>query len=423
MSGALEGIRVVELAHERVAFAGKLLADMGADVITVEPRGGCATRHHGPFVDDVEDPERCLTWWHYNTSKRGVTLDIDEPRGRELLGALAAGADVFLEGETPGRLAALGLDYDDLRAPNEGLIMVSVTPFGRSGPRSTDPATDLTLLAGGGPVWMCGYDDHTLPPVRGEGNQAYHTGAHFAVLSTLVAVLGRGPSGAGQHIDVNLHAAVNVTTEAGSYAYLVAGDEMQRQTGRHASAEPSPPMQTRCADGRYANTGIGLRKPSEFAALCEWLDTAGFAADFPKRDALQRASRLPFLDPRKAATDPGVMEILVAGREAVEFIATRLPAYEFFVGSQERGIPTGIVYSPDEALDDPHHRARGLAVVVEHDDLGRSVTYPGAPYLFHGSPWRIARRAPHLGEHNAEVYASLGIDEADLAKLRASGVV
>ncbi len=423
MSGALEGIRVVELAHERVAFAGKLLADMGADVITVEPPGGCPTRRHGPFVDDVEDPERCLSWWHYNTSKRGVTLNIDEPRGRGLLERLIAGADVFLEGEAPGCLAAMALDYADLRVRSAGLIMVSVTPFGRSGPRRSDPATDLTLLAGGGPLWMCGYDDHSLPPVRGEGNQAYHTGAHFAVLSTLVAVLARGPSGLGQHIDVNLHAAANVTTEAGSYAYLVAGDVMQRQTGRHASVGSSPPMQTRCADGRYVNTGVGLRKPSEFAALCEWLETAGLAQDFPKLDTLAKVSQQVSLDPRQAASDPEVMEIVVAGLEAVEFLATRLPAYEFFVGSQERGIPTGIVYSPDEALDDPHHRARGLAVEVEHEDLGRTFTYPGAPYLFNGSPWRIASRAPRLGEHNVEVYAALGVGDAELSELSASGVV
>lgn len=116
MSGALEGIRVVELAHERVAFAGKLLADMGADVITVEPPGGCPTRRHGPFVDDVEDPERCLSWWHYNTSKRGVTLNVDEPRGRGLLERLIAGADVFLEGEAPGCLARVYSVAIDLMA-------------------------------------------------------------------------------------------------------------------------------------------------------------------------------------------------------------------------------------------------------------------------------------------------------------------
>ena len=98
--GALAGLRVVELSSERVAFAGKLLADMGADVVTVEPPDGCATRRYGPFVDDVEDPERCLTWWHYNTSKRGVTLDLESERGRELFSELVGEADVLLEGET-----------------------------------------------------------------------------------------------------------------------------------------------------------------------------------------------------------------------------------------------------------------------------------------------------------------------------------
>ena len=117
------------------------------------------------------------------------------------------------------------------------------------------------------------------------------------------------------------------------------------------------------------------------------------------------------------------MDFYQTGSAAMEFLATRLPAYDFFVGSQQRGIPTGVVYSPDEAFDDPHHRARGLAVEVVHEDLDRSVTYPGAPYRFHGSPWAIASRAPHLGEHNAEVLAALGVGDVELAELRASGVV
>src|SRR5262249_33223936 len=166
MAGPLEGVRVLELAHERAAFAGKLLADAGADVRLVEPPSGAAQRRHAPFAGDRPDPERSLSFWHYNTSKRGITLDLGLPRGIELARELIAHVDVVLEGEDAGRLTALGLDANEALARHPSLVWVSITPFGRSAPRAAEPATDLTLLAAGGPVWSCGYDDHSLPPVR-----------------------------------------------------------------------------------------------------------------------------------------------------------------------------------------------------------------------------------------------------------------
>ena len=187
--GALAGVRVVELASERIAFAGKLLADMGADVVLVEPPGGDPARLYPPFLDDVPGPERSLWWWHYHTSKRGVPLDLEQPEDRRRFRQLIAGADILLESEQRGRLAGLGLDYDDLKAVRPELIFVSMTPYGRAG--SDAPATDLTLLAGGGPAWSCGYDDHSLPPVRGGGGQGYHTACHFAVMSALTALFWR----------------------------------------------------------------------------------------------------------------------------------------------------------------------------------------------------------------------------------------
>ena len=232
---ALTGVRVLELSGERIAFAGKLLADMGADVILIEPPGGDPARAFPPFVDDRPGPDRSLWWWHHHTSKRGVVIDLETPEGREQFRALAAGADILLESEPAGRLAALGLDYEDLKADCPGLVFVSMTPFGRTSPNAAVPATDLTLLAGAGPAWSCGYDDHSLPPVRGGGGQGYHTGCHFAVLSALTAYFWKLSSGEGQVVDVSMHQASNVTTEAASYSWLVAGQTVQRQTGRHAA--------------------------------------------------------------------------------------------------------------------------------------------------------------------------------------------
>jgi crotonobetainyl-CoA:carnitine CoA-transferase CaiB-like acyl-CoA transferase len=397
---------VVELSHERAAFAGKLLADMGADVIAVEPPEGSALRRWGPFVDDRPDPERSLAWWHYNTSKRGVVLDLDTDAGRGSFRRLVERADLVLEAEDPGRLAVLGIDYADLARPE--LIWVSVTPFGRDMPGRADLTTDLTLLAAGGPVWSCGYDDHTLPPIRGLGFQGYNTACHYAVMSALTALIQRGVSGEGQFVDVSMHAAANVTTEMGSYNYLVQRTTVQRQTGRHAMETLSMPSQVRCADGRYVNTGVPPRQPREYAGLLHWLRELGVADDFPEAVFLEMGAKRDFVDLSKIGQDDEITAIFGAGREALNFVASRLSAYDFFVGAQRAGMPVGVIYAPEEAFEDPHFVARGFQTPVEHPELGRSVRYPGAPYRFEKTPWRIARRAPRLGEHTEEVLHELG---------------
>ena len=188
---ALDGIRVVEIASERIAYAGKLLADMGADVILVEPPGGDPTRHYPPFLDDRLDPERSLHFWHHHTSKRGVVCDLDDAQDRSAFRRLVDSADVLLEAEHPDRLNDLGIDYDVLCRTNPGLVHIAVTAYGRGEPASRLPATDLTLMAAGGPAWSCGYDDHGLPPVRGWGNQAFNTGCHYAVTGIMAALLAR----------------------------------------------------------------------------------------------------------------------------------------------------------------------------------------------------------------------------------------
>jgi crotonobetainyl-CoA:carnitine CoA-transferase CaiB-like acyl-CoA transferase len=403
-TGALAGVRVVELSSELGAFAGKLLADMGADVILVEPPGGDPTRAYPPFADDVPGPESSLFWWHYQTSKRGVVLDLDDPSDRARLRALIGQADVLLECEPPDRLAALELDWPDLSALRPDLVMASITGFGRSG--GDEAFTDLTLLAKGGPVWSCGYDDHSIPPVRGGGNQAYNTACHYAVMSILTALLHREVSGRGQHIDVNAYAAANVTTEMASYHWLVQQGTVQRQTGRHALETPSMETQFACADGHHVTTSIPPREPAHLRFLHDWIAELGGLGEFPEAIFLaQGAERDSALPLDQLGTDETVTAIFAAGREGLAFVASRVSAYEFFERTQQAGLQTGVVYAPEEAFEDPHFVARGFPTRVEHD--GRVVDYPGAPYKFEKTPWRIQRRAPKLGEHDDEILGAL----------------
>jgi crotonobetainyl-CoA:carnitine CoA-transferase CaiB-like acyl-CoA transferase len=411
LSDALADVRVIELSSERGALAGKLLADMGAEVIVVEPPGGDRMRGYGPFLDDQPGPERSLYWWYYHTSKLGVTLDLDREADRDRFRALVASADVLLESEPPGRLQALGLDYENLCASREDLIAASITPFGSDDPRSAEPCIDLTVLAGGGPVWNCGYDDHGVAPVRGGGNQGFHTASHYAAMSILVALLARDETGLGQSIDVNMHAAANVTTEAGSYEWLVAGRTVERQTGRHAAPTPTLPTQIACADGRHVNTGVPPTRPPHFRSLHAWMVDLELIDAFPEAFLLEMGAELESIDLSKIAEDPELTAIFGAGREAQNLIASRLPAYEFFIGSQERGLPVGIIYAPEEVIEDPHFVARGFPTEVLHPELDRTFVYPGAPYRFERSPWQIQRRAPLLGEHNEAIFAALAAQE------------
>jgi benzylsuccinate CoA-transferase BbsE subunit len=398
-AGPLHGLNVIEVCDPLGVFAGKLLADMGADVTKVEPPGGDPMRTWEPFLDDIPGPGRSLSWWHYNTNKRSVVLDLTTAVGRARLDTLVAGADVLLHSYRPAE-TDVAFDFDGLRRRHPRLVSVCITPFGRGVPRETDPANDLIILAGGGPAWNCGYDDHALPPVRGGGNQGYHTASHYAAMSILTALLYRDHSGEGQHIEVNAHAAANVTTEAGSYSWLVAQQTVQRQTGRHAGVNPSMPSQIPCADGRYVNTGIPPRRPDEFNTILQWLRDLGIEDEFHAAPLLEAGAQRERIDLATIASDPEVAAIFGAGREAVNFIASRIPAYDFFAGSQQRGFQVGIIYSPEEAMEDVHFKARGYPVRVEHPELGRTFTYPGAPIRFTASPWSIRRRAPLLGEDN-----------------------
>lgn len=395
----LDGLRVVEIASDHTALAGKMLADYGAEVIVVEPPGGHASRRYEPFVADEPDPERSLYWWHFNTSKLGVTIDVEEDP--ETLRRLVATADIVLDGDTGRQWAARGIDVAALLEELPRLIWVSVTPFGRDDPRSLDPAVDLTLLAEGGPVWSCGYDDHELPPVRPGGGHAYNTGAIWAVQSALAAVLSRDATGQGQLIDVSLFAAADVTTEGGSFWWLVAGGTVQRQTARLAAVSPTMSTLVQSADGRPVQTGVPPRSPRQFRQLLGWLRDAGLYDAFEDIALLEMAAEADDVGFHAIGDDVLVTEMIGAGREALNFLAASLSAYDFFLSGQEHGIAVGMIYAPEEVVADPHLIERGFPVLVWHEDLGREVVYPGAPFKADAAPWRISRRAPRIGEHNS----------------------
>ena len=414
LAGPLAGLGVLELTDEHAQFCGKLMADLGADVIKIEPPGGQDTRNIGPFLDDLAHPERSLYFWHYNTSKRGVTIDITNPGGQELFRKLAATAGLVLESYPAGRLPELGLGYENLSASNPGLIMCSVTPFGQDGPWRDYQTSDLLHLAAGGQMASSGYDQEDVPgapPIAPGGGNAWHIASHYAYIGILAALYHRDFTGEGQHIDVSVHEACSLTTEGAIAIYLSTGEVVRRHTGRHASPDQSPRIQHATKDGGWINTtrsGSNLT-PARVKILAEWMDTHGLAQDL--------------LDEKYQ--DPAVVAQSDQHFAAVlrEFFAN-MPLVEAYEGGQELNFPWGAVRTMGEIVGDPHLEDRDFFVSVEHPELEREFTYPGPAAIYNGSPWRIYRRAPLIGEHNDEVLGGeLGLSKVDLETLKKSGAI
>ena len=197
----LSSYRVLDLSDERGIFCAYLLAHLGAEVIAIEPPGGSSARRRAPFARDSGEPEDSLCWWAYGRGRQSLTLDLSTSAGRERCLELAADADFLIESFEPGRMAGLGLDYQALSERNPGLIVVSISPFGQTGPKAHWPATDLTVWAACGAHSLAGDDDRA--PVRTTVPQAFlHAGADAAG-AALIALQERHKSGRGQHVDVS----------------------------------------------------------------------------------------------------------------------------------------------------------------------------------------------------------------------------
>jgi crotonobetainyl-CoA:carnitine CoA-transferase CaiB-like acyl-CoA transferase len=201
----LSPYRVLDLTNERGQLCGRILGDLGADVVLVEPPGGSRSRH-GPFYKDEPHPDRSLYFWAFNWNKRGITLDLDGADDRGKLRRLVAGADFLIESETPGYLAGRGLGYKDLSAINPALIYISISAFGQGGPKAKYAESDLTVVAAGGPLLLTG--DADRPPVRITLPQAYLHACADAAAAALIAHHERVRSGLGQHIDVSAQQSV-----------------------------------------------------------------------------------------------------------------------------------------------------------------------------------------------------------------------
>lgn len=396
---ALDGVTVTEIAGPYGQYAGKLLADHGADVTLVEPPDGARQRHAGPFIGGTAGPERSLTFSYMNTSKYGVTLDLDDPQARARLHTLAAAADVLIDGTGQmGYLSGHSLGYQDLAAANPALVYVSITPFGIDGPYAGYEATDLTLMAMGGLLSLGGYAD--AGPVRAYGDQALLAAGQFAAVATMLAVLEAEATGVGQLVDVSAQEAVSVAHENAVQYWDLQGVTRGRTGGdqRRAGVGVYP-----CRDGYVYMQATGLGEFWE--PLVSWLEAEGIEGGAGLRDP-------KWQDMTFAASTAGKSEF----RAIFGALALHRDKAQLYEAARAVRLPLCPVNTPADVAASGHLRARGYFVEVEHPPTGSVLVMPGAPFLMSASPGAIRRPAPGLGQHNHDVLERLAPGRTEVTR-------
>ncbi len=388
----LDDVRILDLSQGVAGpFATKLLGALGADVIKVEPPGhGDLARSRPPFLADDPHPEKSGLFLYLNTNKRSVTLDLAQVSGRALCRRLAGWADIVVEGFRPGQLDAWGLGYDALAAAHRGVILVSVANFGQDGPYRDWQATDLTALALGGSLYIAGSPDRE--PIKIGGRPAQFFAGLSAFSGAMLALHHRDASGEGQHVDVSMHEGIATAQDYPGAAWAYKG-EIRERVNAHA------PM-FEVADGY-----IGLMFPqASWPRFCELIGRPELEHDPRFESAPLRRDHMDELRP--------IVDEWTTGRRKAEL----------YHAAQAVRVPIGYVCDARDLIESPQYQQRGYFVELDHPVAGRLV-YPGLPMQL-GDQGLPLRRAPLLGEHNAEVYGDvLGCSPRELVRLRGAGTV
>jgi len=408
--------RVLDLSQELGAYCGRLLADLGADVIKIEPPQGDPARRLGPFYHDQPDEERSLFWFIHEAGKRGITLDLTTESGRSLFKRLLAKADVVVESFSPGYLDSLGIGPATLLAEKPDLVVTSITPFGQSGPYQRYQASDLELMALSGCMSVAGEPDK--PPVRVTHPQASYWAGTYAAAGTVLALIHRGNTGEGQQVDVSAQAAL-VSALGHAPAFWDLNREDQKRHGVYLAGRSvtGAKMQVLwpCRDG-YLNFiiygGETGRKTNQ--ELVKWM--------------LEKGMDVPAFLREK---DWARFNIATVTQEEIDKIETVIGPFfaqvtkdEFYEGVIDRdmlGFPVG---TPGDMLKDPHLEARGFWQPIHHPDLNATLSYPGPFTHFPDVEMGPRHRAPKLGEHNEAIYRDeLGLSREEFLELYEGRVI
>lgn len=401
MAGALAGVKIVECGEMvSAAYASKLMADMGADVVKIEsPHGGDEARRRGPFPGGRPHDEKSGLYLFLNTNKRGITLDLEESKGREIFHSLIRDADLLIHNIHPKRMLGHGLDYAVLAQVNPGLVMTSITPFGLDGPHRNYEASDLTLWNAGGLCFLNGGGPGTdhLPPLKAFGQQAGFTAGVHAAVASQGALFAKIRQGCGQHVEFSTQECLMGISEFGTVMASYAGMAVTRLG--HKPIQPLDLLE--CKDGWIF---VCCVEEHHWQSFVELMDSPEWANEQIFSDRLKRGESW---DALKLLVQEWVKDFTVE---------------DLYLKAQARRIPFAPVSTMGYLLNSEHLRARGFFVQLAHPEAGE-LTYPGGPHRCSKTPWELSDPAPCLGQHNNEVFTEIGLRKTDIKELRHHGIV
>ena len=401
MMRTLSGVKVLELGSLICTpYCGKLMADLGAEVIKIEAPGqGDIARRYGPFPDACPDNESSGLYLYLNTNKLGITLNLNSVKGRAILHELVKQADVLIEDFTLEQAENLGVHYEALKQANPSIIVTSITPFGQTGPYRQKASSDFT-------IWnMCG-SAYITPRFGGTTEQeplwvrhmaSFITGI-TAATATMCAVLAKQSTGVGQHVDVSQleSAALSLGPYFAHYFYE------HRNTTRASRARYGPIHFVKCKGGWVSLHGVEehhWKRFVEFLGSPEWAEWEMFSNQYLRAEHWE-------------SLEPLITEAL-----------TQFTKQEIFEAAKRLNIPVAPVNTIPEVMRERQLEERHFFQSIEHPRAGL-LTYPGTGYKYSGMETVAPRPAPLLGQHNCEIYCSrLGYSKEDVVKMLEAGII
>jgi crotonobetainyl-CoA:carnitine CoA-transferase CaiB-like acyl-CoA transferase len=402
MSGPFASLKVVEVGEMASApYAGKLLADLGAEVIKIErPGQGDRARQRGPFPNNQPHPEKSGLFLYLNTNKLGITLDVFQSEGMELLERLTAGTDVLIHNLAPPDMDRAGLTFERFRKDNPRLVMTSITPYGLTGPYRNREFEELTLWSQGGLTYLngAGPDTRETPPLKAFGQQSGYQGGIHAAVATVGAMMAQLRDGEGQHIDISVYEVCASMLEL-TYVYWPYAQRIASRLG----AKPVQPLEAlECKDGIIFLCCVEDHQWEAFVDLMghpAWTDEPLFKG---------RGRRTANWDAARLFVQEWLQEQTVQ---------------DLYHKAQAKRIPFAPVSTMGDLLSSDHLKARGFFAEISHPVAG-TYQYPGALFKMSRTPWEIRRPAPTLGQDNRAVFVDrLKVSEAQLAQLQQKGVI
>ena len=379
-ASALGHLRVLDLGGPTPQFATRVLGDLGADVIKIEPPDGDPLRNQPPFANGQPGPDRSIPFLSDNHNKSSVVLDLETDDGRDALRRLAATADILVESFDRTYLDDLGIGYDDLSQANPRLIHAAVSPYGRFGPRRDHVGTELTVQAMNGVMYIHG--DGEARPCMVPVEQLYRVAGFHIVVGVMAAVHARHRTGRGQQVDVSMQdvGLWQLMMVLGEYSY---SQFLRRRVGSAPSNPGVSIFESR--DGGYVQTSTYMDR--HFTRLHDILKSPDISMEHIS-DPVWRRDNIDLID--------AVMVDCIGQRDRDDFVAE----------AQQRGIPSTPILKVSEFVNHAQPISRDWFEDIEHPEIGKYRT-AGAPYRMSKTPWRVRRPAPSIGQHTQEILSSI----------------